>query len=91
MRDGAEFVLQAGIENLNLKDIVKRLRECADRHDSCRDCPDIEICVGAYDERCSLGIDGVKGDFKKLGKDVGDGNGKETETGQRGHGAGDGD
>jgi len=73
MRDGAEFVSQSGIEKLNLNDIVKRLRECAEAHDSCRDCPDIGICVRAYDERCSLGIDGVKGDFKKLGKDMGDG------------------
>ena len=70
MRGGAEFVSQAGIEKLNLNYIVKRLKECADKHNSCRNCPDVKICVRAYDERCSLGIEGGKGDFKKLGGKV---------------------
>jgi RNase P subunit RPR2 len=81
MRSGAEFVSQEGIKNLDLNYIVERLKECADEHDSCRDCPDLKICVAAYDERCSLGIDGGKGDFKKLGKDAGNGTGKDAETG----------
>ena len=76
MRSGAEFVSQEGIKNLDLNYIVNRLRECADEHDSCRDCPDLKICVAAYDERCSFGIEGKKGDFKKLGKDVSNGNEK---------------
>lgn len=80
MRSGAEFVSQEGIEKLDLNYIVQRLRECADEHDSCRDCPDIKTCVEAYDERCSLGIKGKKGDYKKLGKDVSNGNEKGVKT-----------
>ena len=56
MRSGAEFITSPKANHSNMNYIVKRLEACCDLHGGfCDDCPDIKVCVNAYDNRCSLG------------------------------------
>lgn len=54
MREGAKFVSQKGIRNLNLNYIVKRLEVCADKYNDCKNCPELILCRTNYDERCGV-------------------------------------
>ncbi len=54
MRSGAELVASNTVRKLNINAIVKRLEMCSQRCGGCSDCPDLKVCVDAYDERCNL-------------------------------------
>jgi len=55
-REGASFITSSRVNRVNLNYIVKRLEGCCDRYGGfCDDCPDLELCVKKFDERCSLG------------------------------------
>jgi hypothetical protein len=53
MREGARLLIADGIRKEDFGCLVKSLERCADRHNDCRRCPDLEICVSAFDARCA--------------------------------------
>ena len=56
MREGLSFITSSRVNRVNLNYIVKRLEACSDKYGGfCDSCPDLEICVKKFDERCSLG------------------------------------
>lgn len=56
MRQGARFMTSSRPNRSNLNYIVKCLEDCCDNYGGiCEGCPDLEICVRKFDERCSLG------------------------------------
>jgi hypothetical protein len=56
LREGAEFITSKAPNKVNINYIVKRLEACCDQNGGfCDGCPDLEMCVRAFDERCGLG------------------------------------
>jgi len=54
-RSGAQLLNSSRVNHVNFNFIVKRLENCSDRHEDCIDCPELTVCVEAFDKRCSLG------------------------------------
>ena len=54
MRIGAEFITRPSSKNKNLTYIIRKLNECCTIYGgTCDGCPDLGICVDAYDGCCN--------------------------------------